>query len=132
MLFSFDILDKNDYFCKRNQKEMLFRISRHIIQLLCVIMILLIQFDVCTPLMDAITNQIEMVENASSEEEASEEVYYRAGKNYQIKAKCLIMDVLAFIKSTSIPSVPTQGNEPVPKLFGTTVQQHIVYCVYRI
>lgn len=111
---------------------MFFRISRHIIQLLCVIMILLIQFDVCTPLLDVISNQIEMVDNSSSDEEASEEVYYRTGKSYQIKAKYLIMDILAFTKSISIPSVPNQGNEPVPKLFGTTVQQHIVYCVYRI
>lgn len=60
---------------------MLLQFSKHTIQLICVIMLLLIQFDVCTPLMDAISYQMELVENTIAEEEASEEVYYRTCNN---------------------------------------------------
>lgn len=106
--------------------------SRHTIQLICVIMLLLIQFDVCTPLMDAISCQVEMVENTFGEEEASDEVYYRTGKSQHSTAKCLIVDVLTIARSIIIPTVSIQGNDPVPKVPGKAVQQHIVYCVYRI
>lgn len=99
-----------------NLKMMFLSISRHTIQLLCVIMLLLIQFDVCTPLMDAISHQIEMVENVEIEEEVSDEVFYRTHKNYQIKAKYLTMDNLSIEGCISIPSVPIRGNEPVPKI----------------
>lgn len=112
---------------------MLLQFSRHTIQLICVIMLLLIQFDVCTPLMDAISYQMELVENSmAEEEEASEEVYYRTCNNHQTKAKYLIMDVLSIARSISIPSRSLRGNDPVPKILGKAIQQHIVYCVYRI
>lgn len=111
---------------------MFLNFTRHTVQLICVIMLLLIQFDVCTPLMDAISCQMEMVENTQGEEDASEEVYYRTGKGQQLKAKCMMMDVLALVKSTFVPSVSIQGNDPVPKVLGRTIQPHIFYCVYRI
>lgn len=111
---------------------MLLQFSKHTIQLICVIMLLLIQFDVCTPLMDAISYQMELVENTMAEEEASEEVYYRTCNNHQTKAKYLTMDVLSIERSISIPSISLRGNDPVPKILGKAIQQHIVYCVYRI
>lgn len=114
------------------QNFMFFHLSKHTIQLICVIMLLLVQFDVCTPLMDAISYQMEMVENPMAEEEASDEVYYRTGKTQQIKSNCLVMDLLSIIKDTSILTTFIGGNDPIPKMPGKAIQQHIVYCVYRI
>ena len=118
-----------------SQKVMFLKISRHTVQLICVIMLLLIQFDICTPLMDTISHQMELIENTmteGAENEASEEVYYRAGKNQQIKAKDLILDLCTFFNSIFLPSISIQGESPVPKTLGKKLQQHIIYCVYRI
>ena len=118
-----------------SQKVMFLKISRHTVQLICVIMLLLIQFDICTPLMDTISHQMEQIENTmteGAENEASEEVYYRAGKNQQIKAKDLILDLCTFFNSIFLPTISIQGESPVPKTLGRKLQQHIIYCVYRI
>ena len=118
-----------------SQKIMFLKISRHTVQLICVIMLLLIQFDICTPLMDTISHQMEQIENTmteGAENEASEEVYYRAGKNQQIKAKDLILDLCTFFNSIFLPTISIQGESPVPKTLGRKLQQHIIYCVYRI
>lgn len=118
-----------------SQKVMFLKISRHTVQLICVIMLLLIQFDICTPLMDTISHQMELIENTmteGAENEASEEVYYRAGKNQQIKAKDLILDLCTFFNSIFLPTISIQGESPVPKTLGRKLQQHIIYCVYRI
>ena len=118
-----------------SQKVMFLKISRHTVQLICVIMLLLIQFDICTPLMDTISHQMEQIENTmteGAENEASEEVYYRAEKNQQIKAKGLIIDICTFFNSIFLPTISIQGESPVPKTLGRKLQQHIIYCVYRI
>ena len=118
-----------------SQKVMFLKISRHTVQLICVIMLLLIQFDICTPLMDTISHQMELIENTmteGAENEASEEVYYRAGKNQQIKAKDLILDLCTFFNSIFLPTISIQGESPVPKTLGRKLQQHIIYCVYSI
>ena len=114
---------------------MFMQFSKHTSRLICVIMLLLIQFDVCTPLMDTISHQMELIENTmteGAENEASEEVYYRAGKNQQIKAKGLILDLYTIFNSIFLPSISIQGESPVPKTLGRKLQQHIIYCVYRI
>lgn len=111
---------------------MFLNFSRHIIRLTCVIMLLLIQFDVCVLLMDAISSQVATVENTMGEEETSEEVYYRIVKRQHSGAKCLISDVLSLDKSIVAPDISIQGNNPVPGIPGKTVQHHIVNCVYRI
>ena len=114
---------------------MFMQFSKHTSRLICVIMLLLIQFDVCTPLMDTISHQMELIENTmaeGAENEASEEVYYRAGKNQQIKTKGLILDLYTIFNSIFLPSISIQGESPVPKTLGKKLQQHIIYCVYRI
>lgn len=118
-----------------SQKVMFLKISRHTVQLICVIMLLLIQFDICTPLMDTISHQMELIENTmteGAENEASEEVYYRTGKSQQVKAKGLIIDICTFFNSIFLPTISIQGESPVPKTLGRKLQQHIIYCVYRI
>ena len=114
---------------------MFMKFSKHTSRLICVIMLLLIHFDVCTPLMDTISHQMELIENTmteSVENEASEEVYYRKGNSQQIKAKGLIIDICTFFNSIFLPTISIQGESPVPKTLGRKLQQHIIYCVYRI
>lgn len=114
---------------------MLFKISQNIIRLLCVIMLLLIQYDVCTPLVDVLSEQWEIVENSTAENtenEASDEVYYRWGKSNLQKHKCLEVALLAVVEHLLVPNPVLSHDSPVPKMQGKAIQPHIIHCVYRI
>lgn len=114
---------------------MFLNFSRKTVQLICVIMLLLIQFDVFTPIMDAISYQLEVVENTMSENaesQTADEVYYRTGKNTQVKGKCLQINLLSILKYLFVPALTVQDTPPVPPCLGKAIQHHIIYCVYRI
>ena len=114
------------------------RINKYVVRIVCVIMLLLVQFDVCASLIDAnlaITDATEQAVPISdnNEEAGSEETYYFQSSRAQlpnVRFGACSIDTLANL--FAIPQVLVQNYPPASENFGKVVQHHIVFCVYRI
>ena len=101
-------------------------------------MLLLVQFDVCAPLIDANLAMVETMEQPTlpsdnNEESGGEETYYfMSGRAQLPNSRFLPGNIYMIIKIFSITQVPVQSYTPVSEKLGKVVHHHIIFCVYRI
>lgn len=115
---------------------MFLNIPKYSIQWLCVILLLLIQVDVCMPSMDILTYQVEMFENAnpdeSGEQETNDKLFYRLGRQCLKRVVYWMEEELCITHNVFVIPTSISNDDPVPKIIGAVVHQHIFNCVYRI
>ena len=104
-------------------------IKKYVVRIVCVIMLLLVQFDVCAPLIDANLAMVETMEQPTLPSDNNEESRGRAQLPNSRFLPCTI-DML--VNLFAIPQVPVQSYTPVSENPGKVVHHHIIFCVYRI
>lgn len=113
-------------------------IDKYIIKTVCVIMLLLVQFDICAPLLDTIPffneTTVEYASPTGDEEEMpGDETYYFNSNRTQVPNIRLLAHTLdTLVNLFPIPQVLVQTYPTLNEHMGNTVQPHIVFCVYRI
>lgn len=114
-------------------------INKYVAKIVCVIMLLLVQFDVCAPLIDAtpaIADVMEQTVPTSDNEEeqpGGEETYYFHSSRTQLpNIRSLACTIDTLINFFAVPQVLVQNYAPVSESLGKVMQHHIVFCVYRI
>lgn len=113
-------------------------IKKYVVRIVCVIMLLLVQFDVCAPLIDANLAMVETMEqptlpSGNNEESRGEETYYfQSGRAQLPNSRFLPCTIDMLVNLFAIPQVPVQSYTPVSENPGKVVHHHIIFCVYRI
>ena len=114
-------------------------IKKYVVRIVCVIMLLLVQFDVCAPLIDANLAMVETMEQPTlpsdnNEESRGEETYYFQSGRAQLPKQSFFYPALSTCWSIFLlfPKVPVQSYTPVSENPGKVVHHHIIFCVYRI
>lgn len=113
-------------------------IKKYVVRIVCVIMLLLVQFDVCAPLIDANLAMVETMEQPTlpsdnNEDSGGEETYYfMSGRAQLPNSRFLPCTIDMIINLFAIPQVPVQSYTPVSENLGKVVHHHIIFCVYRI
>ena len=113
-------------------------IKKYVVRIVCVIMLLLVQFDVCAPLIDANLAMVETMEQPTlpsdnNEESRGEETYYfQSGRAQLPNSRFLPCTIDMLVNLFAIPQVPVQSYTPVSENPGKVVHHHIIFCVYRI
>ncbi len=113
-------------------------IKKYVVRIVCVIMLLLVQFDVCAPLIDANLAMVETMEQPTlpsdnNEENRGEETYYfQSGRAQLPNSRFLPCTIDMLVNLFAIPQVPVQSYTPVSENPGKVVHHHIIFCVYRI
>lgn len=100
-------------------------------------MLLLVQFDVCAPLIDANLAMVETMEQPTlpsdnNEENRGEETYYFQSGRAQLPNSRFYPALSTCWSIFAIPQVPVQSYTPVSENPGKVVHHHIIFCVYRI
>ena len=112
--------------------------KKYVVRIVCVIMLLLVQFDVCAPLIDANLAMVETMEQPTlpsdnNEESRGEETYYfQSGRAQLPNSRFLPCTIDMLVNLFAIPQVPVQSYTPVSENPGKVVHHHIIFCVYRI
>lgn len=116
---------------------MLNSINKYVAKTVCVIMLLLIQFDVCAPLIDTTSFPANTTEKTlpadDGEETPADDTYYFHSSRAQVpNIRLLACTLDALANLFPIPQVLVQTDNRTNENIGKIVQPHIVFCVYRI
>ena len=109
-------------------------IKKYVVRIVCVIMLLLVQFDVCAPLIDANLAMVETMEQPTlpsdnNEENRGEETYYfQSGRAQLPNSRFLPCTIDMLVNLFAIPQVPVQSYTPVSENPGKVVHHHIIFC----
>ena len=101
-------------------------------------MLLLVQFDVCAPLIDANLAMVETMEQPTlpsdnNEESRGEETYYfQSGRAQLPNSRFLPCTIDMLVNLLLFPKFRYKVTHPVSENPGKVVHHHIIFCVYRI
>ena len=111
-------------------------IKKYVVRIVCVIMLLLVQFDVCAPLIDANLAMVETMEQPTlpsdnNEESGGEETYYfMSGRAQLPNSRFLPCTIDMIINLFAIPQVPVQSYTPVSENLGKSgTSSHYLLCI---
>ena len=105
-------------------------IKKYVVRIVCVIMLLLVQFDVWAMVE---TMEQPTLPSDNNEESRGEETYYfQSGRAQLPNSRFLPCTIDMLVNLFAIPQVPVQSYTPVSENPGKVVHHHIIFCVYRI
>ena len=110
-------------------------IKKYVVRIVCVIMLLLVQFDVCAPLIDANLAMVETMEQPTlpsdnNEESRGEETYYfQSGRAQLPNSRFLPCTIDMLVNLFAIPQFRYKVTHLSVKIRGKCTSSHYLLCV---